>query len=230
MVRFREVDDDGNEIRIEDRKEGLWYKLVPVQGSNGKWGYKLGKMYGDKLEEVRLAWIIEPKYDKAWPFDPYLHIAQVKEDEEKSYIDVDGNVIPCEELGSDEKNYPAYPYRDHATYSGPDFIKTTPSAKKYLDTVSKKAGDFDEIFKKAWFDYNDVSEILAKAKSKFTHGHIPNWKMTLNQIIAETEVRLITDEDAKKRVTIPVKNRFTEEVEDLTIPKDLGNGPVNKKN
>lgn len=232
MLNFNKIDDNGNARNIEDRKEGLWYKPVPVQGSDGKWGYKLGKMYYDELKEIQ-SWIIQPKYDKAWPFDPDLPIAQVKVDEEKSYIEYDPvykDVILREELGPYAKKYPAYPYRDHATYSGPNFIKTTPDAQKYLNRVSKTAGDFYQIFKNAWFDYNDVSEILAKV----IYDRSPNWGMTryktMNEIIAETEVWLITDDDAKKRVSIKVKNRFTGKEEMLTIPKDLGNSPVNKKN
>ena len=209
------------------------FSPVPVRGSNGKSGYKLGKIYGDKLKEVRSAWIIEPKYDKAWRVDRALNIAQVKVDEEKSYIEhdpVNNDVIPREELGPDEKKYPVYPYRDYATYSGPNFIKTTPDAQKYLNRVSKTAGDFYRIFKNAWFDYNDVSEILAKV----TYDRSPNWGMTryktMNEIIAETEVWLITDEDAKSGVSIKANNRFTGKEEWLTIPKDLGSSPVNKKN
>ena len=52
----------------------------------------------------------------------------------------------------------------------------------------------------------------------------------MNEIIAETEVWLITDDDAKKRVSIKVKNRFTGKEERLTIPKDLGGSPVNNVN
>ena len=202
---------------------------IPVRGSNGKWGYKLGTIEGEVEEEE---WKIEPKYDKACSFDPDLLIAQVKVDEEKSYIKYDSvneDVILLEELGPDAKKYPAYPYRDDATYN---FIKTTPDAQKYLNTVSKKTDDFYQIFENAWFDYDDVSKILAKEKSKFTHDHILNWGMTryktMNEIIAETEVWLITEDEIGK--SIKVKNRFTGKEERLTIPKDLGGSPVNEKN
>ena len=105
----------------------------------------------------------------------------------------------------------------------------TKSAGTYLSPLGKTTGDFYQIFKNALFDYNDVSDILvnAKAKSKFTHGRIPNWKMTMNKIIDDTEVWLITEDDIG--TSIPVRNRFTRKGEWLTIPKDLGNGPVNKK-
>ena len=102
----------------------------------------------------------------------------------------------------------------------------TKKAETYLRLLGKAVDNFNEIIEKSEFDYNRVSNILANAKSKFTPGHIPNWDMTMNEIIDKTEVWLITDEDAK----ITVRNRFTgEEKERLTIPKDFGNGPVNKK-
>ena len=215
--------------------------LVPVR-SNGKWGYKLGtKAYKVEPEED---WIIKPKYDMACFFDgsssDELLIAQVKVDEEKTYLEysskitdiediTDKDVIPREELRPGEK-YPTN--HDGVTYSGPNFIKTTPDAQKYLNTVSKKTDDFYQIFENAWFDYDDVSKILAKAKSKFTHDHILNWGMTryktMNEIIAETEVWLITEDEIGK--SIKVKNRFTGKGERLTIPKDLGGSPVNEKN
>ena len=185
-----------------------------------------------------------------------LLIAQIKVDEEKSYLEynskitnienltnieiknlekiTDKDVIPREELGPNEE-YPTD--HDGVTYSGPNFIKTTKGAETYLISCEKARTNkitrtkeyFYRIFKDAWFDYNDVSEILAKV----IYDRSPNWgktrDKTMNDIIAETEVWLITDEDAKSGVSIKVNNRFTGE-EDLLIPADLGNSPVNKKN
>ena len=222
-LRFNKIDDYGNVRHIEDRKENRCYKLVPVQGDNGKWGYKESSGSG-----VYEEWRFKPEYDKAWPLDPDSLVAQVKVDEEKSYIDCCCNEIPGEELELDE--YPAD--HDGVTYRGFNFIKTTKRADAYLrpDNVSgRRVKDFYDIFKKGEFDYDDVSGILAKAKSKFTHGHIPNWEKTMNEIIAETEVWLITEDDAKKRVSIKVNNRFTGEEEDLPIPEYLGSSPVNEE-
>ena len=214
----------------KDTEPEFIFSPVPVQGSNGKWGYKLGKIYGDKLEEVQSAWIIEPKYDKAWSFDPDLHIAQVKVDEEKSYIEYDpvnNDVIQREELGPKEE-YPTD--HDGVTYSGDNFIQTTKGAETYLSScgIPRTKDFFHQIFKDAWFDYNDVSDILAKV----IYDRSPNWgktrDKTMNDIIAETEVWLITEDEIG--TSIEVKNRFTgKEKERLTIPKDLGGSPVNKK-
>ena len=222
-IRYRRIDDEGNERHIEDRKEFLCYKLVPVQGDNGKWGYKESSGSG-----VYEEWKFEPEYDKAWPLDPDSLVAQVKVGEEKSYIDCYRNKIPGEELELDK--YPAD--HDGVTYRGFNFIKTTEKANDYLrpdKAPGRRVKDFYDIFKKGEFDYDDVSGILAKAKSKFTHGYIPNWEKTMNEIIAETEVWLITEEDAKKRVSIEVKNRFTGKKEDLLIPEYLGSSPVNER-
>ena len=232
MLRFNTIDDYGNKRNIEDRKENQERVPVPVRGDNGKWGYKLGTMNGDRwVVKPGQEWEIEPKYDTAWPFDLDPPFAQVKVDEEKFYIDSDGNEIPCEELDKYPVNH------DGVTFCGLNFIKTTKGAETYLNLNSCKIPRpkeyFYQIFKDAWFDYNDVSEILAKAKSRFTHDHIPNWGMTryktMNGIIAETEVWLITDRDAKRRLSIEVRNRFTGKEEWLTIPEDLGSSPVNRK-
>ena len=226
-LRFNKIDDYGNERNIEDRKESLCYMLVPVQGDDGKWGYKESSGSG-----VYEGWKFEPVYDKAWPLDPDSLVAQVKVGEEKSYIDCYRNEIPGEELELDK--YPAD--HDGVTYRGFNFIKTTEKANDYLRSdkaPGRRVKDFYDIFKKGEFDYDDVSGILAKAKSKFTHDHNPNWGMTryktMNEIIAETEVWLIMEEDAKKRVSIKVNNRFTGEEEDLPIPEYLGSSPVNEK-
>ena len=101
----------------------------------------------------------------------------------------------------------------------------TTSAGTYLSPLGKTAGDFNQIFVNAWLDYNDVSEILAKVM----YDRSPNWGMTryktMNEIIAETEVWLITAFDTG--TSIRVWNRFTGAKENLLIPAGLG-GPVNK--
>ena len=161
-------------LNRDSKDETLSTIPVPVRGSNGKKGYKLGTVHG--CVAPGQGWIIEPKYDKACFFDPDLLIAQVKVDEEKSYIEYDpdnNNVILREELGPKEE-YPTD--HDGETYSSLfdlSFIKTTKGAETYLNSckIPRTKEYFYQKFKDAWFDYDDVSKILAKV----IYDRSPNW-------------------------------------------------------
>lgn len=107
-------------------------------------------------------------------------------------------------------------------------IMATPSAFPYLsrfpyDCLESFNGNED----KAKIDTTNVDKILSQVKENFTPKetkNIPNWNATLEEIINDTEIWLVTDVD--RGVTqLPIFNRFSRNAEQLLVPRWINCGP-----
>ena len=109
---------------------------------------------------------------------------------------------------------------DNNTNESPRIMATPTAFKNLKDLPYNVYRAFNDLKNECKINTHIVDKILNKVKSNFpdldTHN-ILNWKLTMEDIIEDTEVWLVTDDDIN-RTKLPVINRFSKSQDILLVP------------